>query len=63
MKSKIIQSQQDLEFQLKEQLEFIASSAEAYDAGKFAESKRIATSVRVLVHDTGSSTSLLKLWE
>lgn len=44
---------------LIEQLEFLDASCEAYDNGARAESKRLAATVRILVHDTGSSTSLL----
>lgn len=44
---------------LNEQLLFIDSSCAAYDAGAVHESKRLATHVRVLLHDTGASTSLL----
>jgi len=35
------------------------SSAEAYDRGGFAEAKRLAVAIRVLVHDTDRSKSLL----
>lgn len=35
------------------------ASADAYDAGFDGEAKRIAVSIRVLVHDTGRSKSLL----
>ena len=44
---------------LREQIGFIRSSASAVDAGVAAEAKRIATAVRVLVHDTKTSQSLL----
>jgi hypothetical protein len=37
----------------------VARSAAAFDTGATEEAKRIATAVRVLVHDTRSSTSLL----
>lgn len=44
---------------LDEQLAFLDSSCWAFDQGAEAECKRLATHVRILVHDTGRSTSLL----
>lgn len=44
---------------LREQLAFMELSASAFDAGAESEAKRLATAIRVLVHDTGSSLSLL----
>lgn len=58
----------DLKEQLKKQTEFLASSCELYDLGRVNEAIRIATSLRVLFHDTAKSTSLIqhagvkKLW-
>lgn len=52
---------EDLQEHLAEQLEFLESSASSYDSGFEGEIKRLAVSVRVLVHDTRNSTSLLKL--
>lgn len=49
----------DLEADLSEQLQFIASSGRAFDQGDLAEAKRIALVIRVLVHDTAMSHSLL----
>jgi hypothetical protein len=49
----------DFERHLKEQMEFLAGSAAAYDTGMLGEAKRIATVIRVLVHDTAKSVSLL----
>jgi len=46
---------------LEEQLEFIKNSCSSYDSGFEGEIKRLAVTVRVLVHDTKSSTSLLSL--
>lgn len=43
----------------QEQLGFLEDSALAYDAGKQAEFKRMAVAIRILLHDTQSSTSLL----
>ncbi|RUY28880.1 MULTISPECIES: SEC-C metal-binding domain-containing protein [unclassified Mesorhizobium] len=44
---------------LDEQIEFLNRSAEAFDTGFKGEAKRLAVSVRVLVHDTRNSASLL----
>ena len=49
----------DLEAGLAEQLQFLASSSRAFDQGDLAEAKRIALVIRVLVHDTAMSHSLL----
>jgi len=46
---------------LEEQLSFLAASAKSYDEGFHGEAKRLAVAVRVLVHDTAKSTSLLSL--
>ncbi len=54
------QSIQELETHLDEHLGFLKASADAYDQGFDGEAKRIAVSIRVLVHDTGSSISLLR---
>jgi hypothetical protein len=45
--------------QLADQLDFIQASCERYDQGKVREGVRIATALRVLFHQTKSSTSLL----
>ncbi len=57
--SKIPQTQDDLERQLKDQLELLRELATLYDSGKTVAAKAISTAVRVLVHDTENSTSLL----
>jgi len=44
---------------LEEQLQFIRRSSEAYDQGAEEEALRIATSLRVVFHQTGPSTSLI----
>lgn len=49
----------ELIVQLRHQLQFIESSCRAFDQGAKAEAVRIATSLRVLFHDTPNSTSLL----
>jgi hypothetical protein len=50
----------DFKSQLRRQLTFLQASAAAFDAGFHDEAIRIATVIRVLVHQTKSSTSLLK---
>jgi hypothetical protein len=54
-------SNEDLLALFDEQLDFIEASARSFDQGYAGEIKRLALSVRVLVHDTGKSTSLLQL--
>ena len=44
---------------LKEQLGFLQRSARDYDGGHEEEALRLATTMRVLFHDTSASTSLL----
>jgi hypothetical protein len=50
---------EELEDHLKEQLDFLITSCELYDKGRFSEAKRIATIIRILFHDTRCSKSLL----
>ncbi len=45
---------------LCEQLRFLQRSASLYDQGAEDEALRLATALRVLLHDTASSTSLFK---
>lgn len=52
--------QQDFRKHLRRQLDFLGRSAAAYDAGHADEAVRIATTIRILIHNTQSSTSLLK---
>lgn len=49
----------DFREHLRRQLRFLGRSCAAFDAGHQDEAVRIATSIRVLLHDTRSSTSLL----
>ncbi len=51
---------QELLGQLKDQIDFIRASCKLFDSGQASEAKRIATQIRVLVHDTASSHSLLE---
>ncbi len=46
----------DLAHQLREQLGFISVSCRLYDEGVIAESKRVATSLRTLLYDDGTSS-------
>ncbi|WP_068278360.1 hypothetical protein [Aldersonia kunmingensis] len=48
-----------LQKKLKEQLGFLRRSARDFDGGDEEEALRLATTMRVLFHDTSSSTSLL----
>lgn len=59
--TKVVQSIADLENHLKEQISFLQASADAYDAGSKGEAKRLSVVIRVLVHDTTTSKSLLNL--
>ena len=54
-------SQQDLEAHLARQLYFLEASCEAFDKGVEDEAFRLATTIRVLLHDTKKSHSLLSL--
>lgn len=57
--SKVVLDQPALERHLVEQLSFLRASARAYDAGQVNEAKRLAVSVRILVHETRRSKALL----
>lgn len=54
-------TQYELHELLEEQVEFLTHSCASFDNGFIGEIKRLAASVRVLVHDTNKSTSLLTL--
>jgi len=56
---KIPLSSDELKSHLIEQISFIESSAESFDAGAEEEAKRLALNIRILVHDTKNSHSLL----
>ncbi|MBM4724339.1 hypothetical protein GS439_19345 [Rhodococcus hoagii] len=51
--------ERDLRADLDEQMYFLRASMEAYDRGAHIEAKRLAVTIRVLVHDTRMSRSLL----
>ncbi len=57
--SKIKLKYEELEDHLKEQLDFLITSCDLYDNGKYSEAKRIASIIRILFHDTKHSKSLL----
>jgi hypothetical protein len=57
--TKTPQSANELRRHLDEHLGFLRKSAELYDSGFVAEAKRLAVSIRVLVHDWKRSKSLL----
>ena len=59
--TKYLQSQADLQDHLKDTIQALEISAEAYDDGREGEAKRLALAIRVLVHNTNSSKSLLGL--
>jgi hypothetical protein len=50
----------DFQKQLEKQIGFLDRSCKAYDLGYIDESIRIATVIRVLIHDTAKSRSLLR---
>jgi hypothetical protein len=49
----------ELEAHLEDQLDFLETSAKAFDEGKLGEAKRLALALRVLLHNTNHSYSLL----
>jgi len=57
--TKYSQTKDELLVHLKEQTAFLKLSATSYDNGFEGEAKRLATVIRVLLHDTSNSTSLL----
>jgi len=59
VKNKKVLSQNELEIHLKEQISFLEASANSFDTGAEEEAKRLAVAIRILVHDTTSSHSLL----
>ena len=57
--AKIYISRNQLIEHLDENLEFLKRSCESFDLGYISEAKRLAVTIRVLLHDTGNSKSLL----
>lgn len=58
---KVSQSEDELLGYLKDQMTFLKNSANSYDKGFEGDAIRLAAVIRVLVHDTSKSTSLLTL--
>jgi len=54
-------TEDDLQRQLAEQLEFLEKSANDFDQGEETEAKRMAATLRILLHDTKNCRSLLGL--
>lgn len=52
-------TREDFQRQLADQIGFLKASADSFDRGFEGEAKRLALTIRVLVHDTRSSRSLL----
>lgn len=59
MNNKIELSQNELEIHLKEQISFLEASVNSFDSGAEEEAKRLAVTIRILVHNTPLSHSLL----
>ncbi|MBL7166518.1 MAG: hypothetical protein ISS55_08540 [Dehalococcoidales bacterium] len=57
--SRYHQTAEDLQAHLGDQIQFMVESAKSYDQGFEGEAKRLATAIRVLVHDTTQSNALL----
>lgn len=49
-----------LELQMPDQLDYLRRSMQAYDEGHTNEYRRLATTIRVLLHSTRASTSLVR---
>ena len=59
----MIRDRSELMQELQNQINLLESSIINFDQGQFIEGKRIATSLRILLHDTNSSCSLLNQLE
>jgi len=59
-RARIKRAPEELRDQLREQYGFLQRSAAAYDSGFEGEAMRLATTLRVLLYDGGSSRSLLR---
>lgn len=58
--NRIARSKDDLQSELREQLELLIDSCERYDSGKQSIGRHIALSLRVLLNHHGQSRSLLE---
>ncbi len=63
MSSEYIQSKEELQQHLRDTVQALELSARAFDEGLEGEAKRLAAAIRVLVHDTSYSKSLLSQLE
>ena len=59
--SKVKQTKQELLLHLEDIIDFLEASSISFDSGKTGEAKRLSVSIRVLLHDTKRSKSLLGL--
>jgi hypothetical protein len=59
--AKHTQTKEELRQHMMEHLGFLKASAHSFDTGFTGEAKRLAVAVRVLVHDTDKSKSILSL--
>ena len=59
MKGEYRQSKDELQQHLRDTIQALELSSHAYDGESEGEAKRLAAAIRVLVHDTSSSKSLL----
>ncbi|MFA6253485.1 MAG: SEC-C domain-containing protein [Patescibacteria group bacterium] len=59
MNNAIFQSEEDLRQHLADSIRFLEESCNSYDRGFEGEAKRLSATIRILVHDTSQSTSLL----
>ena len=59
--TKVEQTNNELMMHLRDNIGFLEASNASFDAGILGEAKRLATTIRVLVHDTKKSKSLLGL--
>src|SRR5262245_2480444 len=59
MTTKIPITPDELTAHLAEQLAFLEASADSFDRGFEAEAKRMAATLRILLHDQGNSKSVL----
>ncbi len=60
MANQIIRTEEELYELLHQNISFLKLSSSSYDNGHVGEAIRLATTVRVLLHDTRNSISLLK---
>lgn len=54
-------SKEEILEHLREELQFLRSSSNTYDSGEKSEAKRIATTIRVILHDSNSSSNSVSL--